>query len=190
MLLPHVTAYTELKEAFEKSADAKGATAEDASKFTAKIEEHAAVFTKDSNLGLVKQTVPAAKRLSVKRLTQTYLTLSLADIASKTGLAADKAEATILDMIEKGEVYASINQRDGMVSFLDSPERYDSAESVNLLHAKIEESFGMSKHVRELSEHISTQKEYIKKKSSMPRGMSGGMLEGFDEDTAMLMEAL
>ena len=131
--------------------------------------------------------MPAAKRLAIKRLTQTYLTLSLADIASKTGVAAEKAEATILDMIEKGEVYASINQRDGMVSFLDSPERYDSAESVNLLHGKIAESFGMSAHVKELSDHISTQKDYIKRASSMPRGMAGGMFEGFtDEDTAMI----
>jgi COP9 signalosome complex subunit 3 len=178
-LLPHVTAYTELKEAFVKSADAKGGTAEDATQFAAKIEEHAAVYTKDNNLGLVKQTVPAAKRRSIKRLTQTYLTLSLADIATKTGVQPDKAEATILDMIEKGEVYASINQRDGMVSFLDSPERYDSAESVDALHAKIEESFNMSKTVRELSEHISTQKEFIKKQSMLPR--SFGELGGMDE---------
>jgi COP9 signalosome complex subunit 3 len=181
-LLPHVTAYTELKDAFVKSVDAKGSTAEDASQFAAKIKEHEAVFTKDGNLGLVKQTVPAAKRRSIKRLTQTYLTLSLADIAAKTGVQPDKAEATILDMIDKGEVYASINQRDGMVSFLDSPERYDSAESVNALHAKIEESFGMSNAVRELSEHISTQKEFIKKQSAMPRnfGDFGGMEDAMD----------
>ncbi len=181
-LLPHVTAYTELKDAFLKSSDAKGSTAEDASQFAAKVEEHAEVFTKDSNLGLVKQTVPAAKRRSIKRLTQTYLTLSLADIAAKTGVQPDKAEATILDMIDKGEVYASINQRDGMVSFLDSPERYDSAESVDALHAKIEESFGMSKVVRDLSEHISTQAEFIKKQSAMPRsfGDFGGIEDSME----------
>lgn len=178
-LLPHVTAYTELKDAFVKSSDSKGSTAEDASLLPTKIAEHGDVFTKDNNLGLVKQTVPAAKRHSIKRLTQTYLTLSLADIATKTGVQPDKAEATILDMIDKGEVYASINQRDGMVSFLDCPERYDSAESVNALHAKIEESFSMSKHVRDLSEHISTQKEFIKKQSALPR--SFGDFGGVDD---------
>ena len=70
-----------------------------------------------------RSAAAAAKRRSVKRLTQTYLTLSLADIAAKTGLEGESVESTILEMIEKGEIFASINQRDGMVSFLDNPEQ-------------------------------------------------------------------
>lgn len=125
-MTPYVKEYTELKEAFDST---------DGAKLSAKIEEHAAVFAKDNNLGLVKQCAPAAKRRSVKRLTQTYLTLSLADIAAKTGLEGESVESTILEMIEKGEIFASINQRDGMVSFLDNPEQvtYPLALSLPLL---------------------------------------------------------
>ena len=51
-------------------------------------------------MGLVKQTLAAMKRQRVKKLTLTYLTLSLADIAEKTGLESQQvAEATVLDMV-------------------------------------------------------------------------------------------
>ncbi len=83
------------------------------------------------------------------------MTLSLNDMANKVQLPnAKKAEKQILDMvctkilnsifsqltenkefkkffrfyiqIEDGEIFASINQRDGMVVFLDNPEKYNS----------------------------------------------------------------
>ena len=51
----------------------------------------------DGNAGLVKLAMAARTKRAVQRLTQTYLTLSLADIASQVGLAgADEAEAHIL----------------------------------------------------------------------------------------------
>jgi hypothetical protein len=51
----------------------------------------------DNNLGLVRQVVSSLAVRSIQRLTQTFLTLSLADIASNAGLAsADDAEARIL----------------------------------------------------------------------------------------------
>ena len=51
-------------------------------------------------MGIVKQLKDALNRRCVKRLTQTYLTLSLEDIASKTGVAsAAAAEQTLLEMV-------------------------------------------------------------------------------------------
>ena len=48
----------------------------------------------------MKQLKEALNRRCVKRLTQTYLTLSLEDIASKTGVAsAAVAEQTLLEMV-------------------------------------------------------------------------------------------
>jgi len=87
----HTPQYVELKDAFESN---------DAEKLAAKMAEHNEVFTKDNNMGLVKQTLAAMKRQRVKKLTLTYLTLSLADIAEKTGLESQQvAEATVLDMV-------------------------------------------------------------------------------------------
>ena len=51
----------------------------------------------DGNAGLVKQALAARQMRQTQRLTQTYLTLSLADIARQIGLASpQQAEQHIL----------------------------------------------------------------------------------------------
>jgi len=51
----------------------------------------------DNNVGLVKQVLASRPMRTIQRLTQTYVTLSLADIAKAAGLTtADEAEAMIL----------------------------------------------------------------------------------------------
>ena len=48
------------------------------------------------------------------RLTKTFLTLSLEDVASKVGLASPKeAERQLVTMIEEGSIFARISQKDG-----------------------------------------------------------------------------
>ena len=55
------------------------------------------VRAQDGNMGLVKLALAARTKRAVQKLTQTYLTLSLADIAAQTGLpSAADAEAHIL----------------------------------------------------------------------------------------------
>lgn len=51
----------------------------------------------DNNVGLVKQVLASRPMRTIQRLTQTYVTLSLAEIARAAGLkSADEAEAMIL----------------------------------------------------------------------------------------------
>jgi hypothetical protein len=68
----HLAAYTEFAEAFAsgKPADLRAA-----------LEKHSAAFSADHNLGLAKQCLSALMRRSIRTLTETYLTLSLAHIA-------------------------------------------------------------------------------------------------------------
>jgi COP9 signalosome complex subunit 3 len=67
----------------------------------------------------VKQVLASLPVRTIQRLTQTYLTLSLADIARAAGLAgAPEAEAVILRMVAHRQVFARINDRDGMVTFM------------------------------------------------------------------------
>ncbi len=54
-------------------------------------------LAQDGNAGLVKQALAARQMRQTQRLTQTYLTLSLADIARQIGLASpQQAEQHIL----------------------------------------------------------------------------------------------
>lgn len=54
----------------------------------------------DNNLGLVKQVVSSIYKRNIQRLTQTYLTLSLQDIATTVQLNSPKeAEMYVLQMV-------------------------------------------------------------------------------------------
>ena len=72
-------------------------------------------------------------------MTQTYLTLPLADIAKAVGLdgpeAVEDAEREVLRLVEDGDVLATVSQADGggMVTFHDSPEMYDNAATMTVL---------------------------------------------------------
>ena len=53
-------------------------------------------------------------RANIKRLTKTFVTLSLADVASRIGLAStDQAERHIVAMVQEGSIHARISQKDG-----------------------------------------------------------------------------
>ena len=60
------------------------------------------------------QVVVARQKTSIKRLTKTFLTLSLGDVASRVGLDSPQAaEVQLVSMIEEGSIFARISQRDG-----------------------------------------------------------------------------
>ncbi|KAM0068354.1 putative proteasome component (PCI) domain, winged helix-like DNA-binding domain superfamily [Helianthus debilis subsp. tardiflorus] len=76
---------------------------------------------------------------NIQRLTQTYLTLSLQDIANTAEISTPKeAEMHVLQMIEDGEIYAAINQKDGMVRFLEDPEQYKTCEMIERIDSSIQ----------------------------------------------------
>ena len=57
-------------------------------------------LSQDNNLGVVKQVVSSMYKRNIQRLTQTYLTLSLEDIANSVELKSSKeAEMHVLQMV-------------------------------------------------------------------------------------------
>lgn len=94
------------------------------------IELNQELFKADNNYGLVQECLAAQQRFVVKRLTRTYLTLSLADIARHAELPdANAAERIVLQMVENGQVCAQINQADNMVTFLEPAEQFDTTKA-------------------------------------------------------------
>jgi len=70
-------------------------------------------------------------------LTDTYLTLSLNDLAKATNVkSSQEAEKILLRMIENGEIKAVMDQEKGMVSFKEHTIEFNSIESKNLLDEK------------------------------------------------------
>ncbi|MBA0871413.1 hypothetical protein Goshw_025349 [Gossypium schwendimanii] len=121
-------------------------------------------FEHDNNLGLVKQVVSSLYKQNIQRLTQTYLTLSLQDIANTVQLSSVReAEMHVLQMIQDGEIYATINQKDGMVRFLEDPEQYKTIEMIERIDSSIQRLMILSKKITLTDELMSCDPSYLSK---------------------------
>ncbi|KAG0467860.1 hypothetical protein HPP92_017188 [Vanilla planifolia] len=128
------------------------------------IQANLEKFQADNNLGLVKQVLSSLYKRNIQRLTQTYLTLSLQDIADTVQLSTSKdAELRVLQMIQDGDIFASINQKDGMVSFHEDPEQYKTCKMIEHVDSSIQRMMALSKKLTEIEEHISCDPAYLSK---------------------------
>ncbi|RUS15039.1 hypothetical protein BC937DRAFT_92975 [Endogone sp. FLAS-F59071] len=157
------------------------------------------LLTKDKNLGLARQVLQALYRRNIQQLTQTYMTLSLADIAKQVGLegpkAPSEAEDFLVQMIESGQIFASIShahsQGGGMVSFHDNPDRHNTVLTLTELDARIERAAAVAERVAKLDRGIGLSKEFLNRSSHASAGstpinnMNFGADDadyGFDDD--------
>lgn len=106
--------YFEFASAFERN---------DVEKALKIMTENAQVIKEEKNFGLMKQCISALNRRNIQKLTSTYVTLSLVDIAKAARLKdAKEAETLLFKMIDNGQINARINQVDGMVTFEEDSE--------------------------------------------------------------------
>ncbi|WVZ95341.1 hypothetical protein U9M48_041122 [Paspalum notatum var. saurae] len=143
------------------------------------VHSNSAIFQSHNNLGLVKQVLSSMYKRNIQRLTQTYLTLSLEDIARSVQLDTPRdAEMHVLRMIEDGEIHATINQKDGMVSFHEDPEQYKSIEMVDHIDSSIQRLTALSKKLVSIDENMSCDPAYL-----MKTGRDRGRFDYDDFDT-------
>ncbi|EDQ87332.1 uncharacterized protein MONBRDRAFT_10101 [Monosiga brevicollis MX1] len=107
------------------------------------VTRHTETFTRDGNLGLVKQCVAAGDRHRVHKLTKVYVKLSFEDVKVKAGLASEaQAEAILADMIAKGTIRARIDQPNRTVAFADvtvsAHEEQAAAETIQHLVQRVQ----------------------------------------------------
>lgn len=121
-------------------------------------------FVRDGNMGLTKQVVASLYKKNIQRLTKTFLTLSLSDVASRVQLSGPaEAEKYILNMIEEGEIFATINQKDGMVIFHDDPEKYNSPDMLQRLEYEMSMCTELDRRIQAMEEEILVNPQFVKK---------------------------
>jgi COP9 signalosome complex subunit 3 len=137
------------------------------------------LFKKDNNSGLIKQCTSALFRRNIQRLTATYMTLSLADIAKIVGLeSAAAAENVLVRMIENGEINAVINARDGMVSFEEDIQAFNSPQTSAILEKRIDQSISLANRLKNIDEDISSSTSYIARLYGIREEMFGDFERG------------
>jgi len=122
--------------------------------------KEAAAFAVDDNLGLLGRVVDRAPRWAIRKLTETYLTLSLPEIGRAAGMEnIDEVRRVVLSMIEEGEIDASIDADDS-VSFGDEePAAVSKAETDRALRMAQEQE----QVLRKLEREIARSKDYLQK---------------------------
>ena len=152
---PLCSAYHELANSFVNF---------DLEKLNMCIQKYYIFYEQDHNMGLVKQLKQSLFKKNIQKLTKTFITLSLNDMAVKVKLSNSKdAEYYVLNMIKDNEIYASINQKANMVSFHDNPEKYDSVQMMDKLNAEMFSCMNYDKKVKELDKEITVHPHYIQK---------------------------
>lgn len=142
------------------------------------VDQHAQVFAADVNTGLVAQVVESLISRNIQRLTSTYLTLSLADIASQVGLpSAESAEEHILRMVSAGDIFASISDADGgMVRFSEDCEQYTSTSAAAKVSAAVRECMALAERVAGVHDAVAASKEYLRKVISRDKDFTVGTM--------------
>ena len=124
--------------------------------------------------------VASQTRTNIHRLTRTFVTLSLSDLASRVGLPGPAAvERELVAMIEvtqscyihkntristrlamtllkrfflqAGSIHAAISQQDGMVRFDTDPESYSSPGMLRLLESEVQAAIRLDRQVENVS---------------------------------------
>ncbi|XP_045480449.1 COP9 signalosome complex subunit 3 [Harmonia axyridis] len=152
---PLSQAYSSLAAAFEMNSN---------SELQNIISKNSDIFTRDNNMGLVKQVKQMMHKKNIQRLTKTFLTLSLFDVANRVGLSGvQEAEQYVLQMIEEKQIYATINQKDGMVIFLDEPERHCGPEVLKELEEELAVCMELNKQILSMDSEIQVNPQYVRK---------------------------
>ncbi|KAI0000680.1 hypothetical protein BJV74DRAFT_766655 [Russula compacta] len=117
-------------------------------------------FVADDNYGLLRLVVERAPRWAIRKLTETYLTLSLREIGRAAGIE-DVAEVRriVLSMIETGEIDASIDAYESVTFADDEPGAVSRAEIDRALRVAQEQE----QVVRKLEREIARNKDYLQK---------------------------
>lgn len=140
------------------------------------VESHRSLFKKDGNFGLVKQCVSSLYKSKIQRLTNTYLTLSLRDIAKAAELGTEKeAEEYLVRMIENQEIFAKIDQREGMVHFRENPDNFGSQASLQKLDGVLRKLNDVVGRIHQTDRNVSLDKNFVSK--MLMKDKFGSLLE-------------
>ncbi|KAG6876742.1 hypothetical protein C0992_011973 [Termitomyces sp. T32_za158] len=123
------------------------------------VQREAATFAAEKNTGLIQQAFARAPRWTLKKLTGTYVTLSLSDIAKAIKIESeDDVRALLLDMIEANDVTAQISA-DGAVTFSDPAPTF-TKEQVDCVLADVQ---NQAELLSFLERGMAKSKEYLSK---------------------------
>uniref|UniRef100_A0A673J3U8 COP9 signalosome complex subunit 3 n=1 Tax=Sinocyclocheilus rhinocerous TaxID=307959 RepID=A0A673J3U8_9TELE len=103
------------------------------------VNRQSETFARDNNTGLVKQCLSSLYKKNIQRLTK----------------------------IEDGEIYASINQKDGMVCFHDNPEKYNNPAMLHKIDQEMLKCIEVDEKLKSMDQEITVNPQFVQKSMGM-----------------------
>lgn len=160
----------------------------DKSGLVAAIESGAELLTQDQNLGLAQRALEALTRHQLKRLSATFISLSLADVARRADLPSSAAaEKHLVELSGEGEIHMRIDAATGFVTFEEDPvvmvgatahnsNNNEEVEGARRLQQFIAETALLADKLREMQRQAITSPKYVLK--NLPAYGRAQMLQG------------
>lgn len=150
------------------------------------------LFEKQGNIGLVKQVVNSLSKELIIRLTNSFVTMTMEDLANRAGLANEaEAQAMIVEMIRSNKINASIDDRKGVVRLMENDMADEESISRNLSSGYMNDCVNIVQRIEAFRESMEVDPNYIIKEWSHrgrrgpSRGAFGGgnsRLDGFEAE--------
>ncbi|KAI8840034.1 hypothetical protein BJ741DRAFT_597751 [Chytriomyces cf. hyalinus JEL632] len=155
------------------------------------------LFSSSTNLGLARQCLRNLGPRRIQKLTQTYITLSVSDIAksvddairmtavTETTSSSSATVSTIVDtkiiqqvkkqlltLIDRGIVHATLDEsvskeQGGMVSFHDSSEAYADVPTLQALDSALKHVMRLYDNVTDMDKSVGMSRDYLVRLSQM-----------------------
>jgi len=143
------------------------------------LQKHEQIFVEDQNVGLVKQVIEYAPRWNIKKLTDTYLTLSVKEIGREIGIEDEGVvRGLVVQMIADDQIAATI-AADGTVTFRDATNVASKDDIDKALRAAQQQATLLS----EMNRQWTRSKDYLMKAMKGKDEPAWGA--GGDEDILM-----
>lgn len=121
-------------------------------------------FEKQGHLGLVKQVLAALSKELIVRLTNSFVTMNISDVAWRAGLLDEAtAHAILTEMIRDGKVNARIDDRKSIVRFMDNDAANEHAIALNLSSGYMNDCVNIVQRVESFREQMESDPNYLMK---------------------------
>lgn len=144
------------------------------------LESNRDHFDKQSHLGLVKQVSNALTKQLIVRLTNSFVTMKMEDVASRAGLSSpQEAQTVILEMIQHDKIHASIDDRKGVVHLMDNDVKENGSLPPNISNSYMNDCLSILQRIEVFREKLKSDPVYVMKELTAQQnrrssGNSGG----------------
>ena len=149
------------------------------------VEYHRLAFEEDRNAGLAQQAVLAWQRKRLHELAESFVTMSLAEVAQALGTSSQtETENILMSVVQEEGLLAYLDMQEGSVVFSENPsadgeatERQLNMQNLVLtkqLEGSMQQLVSLTNHVRGLQAEGLASQQYIRKMTSSGSAGAGG----------------